>query len=117
MKINKSNFSFIWTEITIPFKDMNIFLWKNDIWKSSILEALDIFFNEWKGAISISREDLNKNTPDENIEITVFFSDFDDEIILESIPTSISWEYLLTWHHNVRIRHKIAPTAVVNCYR
>lgn len=94
-KIKLKNFRAYKGEIEIPFKDMNIILWKNDIWKSSILEALDIFFNDWKWCISISKEDLNKNSQDENIEITVYFSEFNDEIILESVPTSLSWEYLL----------------------
>lgn len=94
-RVKLKNFrSYKW-EIEIPLKDMNIILWKNDIWKSSILEALDIFFNDWKWCISLSKEDLSKQTLEEDIEITVYFSDFDDEIILETLPTSISWEYLL----------------------
>lgn len=103
-KIKLKNFrSYKW-EIEIPFKNMNIILWKNDIWKSTILEALDIFFNDWKWCVSISKEDLNKDTKDENIEITVCFSEFTDDIILESIPTSLSWEYLLNsdWFFEVK---------------
>ena len=94
-RIKLKNFrSYKW-EIEIPFKNMNIILWKNDIWKSTILEALDIFFNDSKWCVSISQEDLNKDSQDENIEITVCFSDFTDDIILESVPTSLSWEFLL----------------------
>ena len=35
-------------DVTINFDDLTAFVGKNDIGKSTILEALDIFFNESK---------------------------------------------------------------------
>ena len=57
MKIEKlilSNFRSFKDEIEIDFDDLNVFVGKNDIGKSTILEALDIFFNEGKGPIKIN---------------------------------------------------------------
>lgn len=97
-QIKLKNFrSYRW-EIVLPIDNMNIILWKNDIWKSTILEALDIFFNDWKWCVKISPDDVNlaaRNEPNENcVEITCIFDGFDDEIVLETITTSIASEYL-----------------------
>lgn len=42
------NFRSYKNEMEIDFEDMTIFLGKNDAGKSTILEALDIFFNDSK---------------------------------------------------------------------
>ena len=63
MKIEKlilSNFRSYAEEIYIDFNDLNVFVGKNDIGKSTILEALDIFFNEGKGIMRIDKDDVNK---------------------------------------------------------
>lgn len=51
--IKLKNFRSYKEEIKIDFCDLTAFVGKNDIGKSSILEALDIFFNEGKGAVKI----------------------------------------------------------------
>lgn len=112
MKISKvtlKNFRGYKDEISFIVKDMNIILWKNDIWKSTILEALDIFFNEKNACIPISIQDINiswKLEWNSIVEIGVCFKDFDDEIILETIPTSLSWEYLLNADWELEIKKK-----------
>ena len=47
-------------ETKILMSDFVAIVGKNDIGKSTILEALDIFFNDGKGTISIDRHDVNK---------------------------------------------------------
>lgn len=98
MKIHSvklKNFRSYADEFEISFDDMSIILWKNDIWKSTILEALDIFFNDWDGCVKIDIDDINKQTWSD-IEISVTFRDFEDEILIdESITTKLSEEYLL----------------------
>ena len=77
MKIEKvkiKNFRSYKDEVIIDLKDMNIFLWKNDIWKSTILEAIDIFFNDKKACNPISFDDINKESLIDNIEISICFS-------------------------------------------
>lgn len=94
-KIKIKNFRSYKNEIIIPFKDLNVFLWKNDIGKSTILEALDIFFNDKKACSPISVEDINIDWGSTDVEITVIFSDFWNDIILDTVPTNISNEYIL----------------------
>ena len=82
MKIEKlilSNFRSYKDEITISFDDLNVFVGRNDIGKSTILEALDIFFNEGKGIIKMDKDDINKQAKEEGnseIKIGVVFGRF-----------------------------------------
>ena len=46
--------------IQIEVKDLLVLVGKNDIGKSTLLEALDIFFNEGKGSVKLDKEDINK---------------------------------------------------------
>lgn len=84
---------------TVRFEDLIAFVGKNDIGKSSILEALDIFFNEGKGIIKIDKEDLNVNARtrgETEVSITICFSDLPDRIIIDATnETSLTDEYLL----------------------
>lgn len=57
MKIN--NFRGYNREINIKFDDLTVIVGKNDVGKSTILEALDIFFNDGKGTIKLDKNDVN----------------------------------------------------------
>lgn len=94
-KIKIKNFRSYKDEIIIPFKNLNIFLWKNDIGKSTILEALDIFFNDKKACCPISMDDINKFSWESEVEISICFSDFWQEIVIDTVSTQIQDEYLL----------------------
>jgi ABC-type cobalamin/Fe3+-siderophores transport system ATPase subunit len=54
------NFRAYKSETTFELNDLNVIVGKNDIGKSTVLEALDIFFNENKGIIKIDKDDVNK---------------------------------------------------------
>jgi len=102
MKINKikiSNFRSYKEEITVDFNDLNVFVGKNDIGKSTILEALDIFFNENKNIIKIDKDDINKQAKEEGnneIKISVIFEDVPSSLTIDSSnPTTLADEYLL----------------------
>jgi len=86
-------------EVSIDFNDLNVFVGKNDIGKSTILEALDIFFNEGKNVIKLDKDDINKKAKDEGneeIKISIVFTDLPSEITIDSAnPTKLSDEYLL----------------------
>ncbi|MEI7510092.1 MAG: AAA family ATPase, partial [Flavobacterium sp.] len=47
--IKIKNFRSYKDEVEIEFGDLTAFVGKNDIGKSTVLEALDIFFNDGKG--------------------------------------------------------------------
>jgi len=102
MKIERmilSNFRSYKDEISIEFDDLSVFIGKNDIGKSTILEALDIFFNESKGVIKIDKDDLNKKARDSGeteIKIGVVFGDLPDKLTIDTTnPTCLEDEYLL----------------------
>ena len=102
MKIDKvsiKNFRGFNEEITVSFGDLTAFVGKNDIGKSSILEALDIFFNDGKGAIKLDKDDINngcKQVGDNDVVISVAFTDLPSEVVLdETNTTTLQNEYLI----------------------
>jgi len=86
-------------EISVEFNNLNVFVGKNDIGKSTILEALDIFFNENKNVIKLDKDDINKKAKEEGneeVRISVVFTDLPSEITIDSAnPTKLADEYLL----------------------
>lgn len=86
-----------YTDITINFDEqMNIIVGRNDVGKSTILEALEIFFNNEQ--IKITKEDRNICcSNDEKIEISCCFSIAVNAITIidSTIPINMADEYLL----------------------
>lgn len=81
------NFRGYRTETIIPISKLTAFIGKNDAGKSSVLEALEIFFNN--SLVVCEREDLNINADNNQIEITCVFSEYPNEIIIDAAaPTS-----------------------------
>lgn len=93
------NFRSYYQETTVNFEDLTAFVGKNDMGKSSILEALDIFFNDSKGIIKLDKDDVNvgaRENQENEISIAVCFSELPERIIIDSTnETSLSNEYLL----------------------
>ena len=86
-------------ETKINFDDLTVLVGKNDIGKSTILEALDIFFNDGNGAVKIEKSDLNnqalKEGDNESI-ISICFSELPESIILDStVRTTLDRVYML----------------------
>lgn len=90
---------------TIIFDErMNVIIGKNDVGKSTILEALEIFFNSEQ----IKIDPLDKNihcNPEDKVEITCCFSLDDDAktIIDSSVPVRLDQEYLLNSNGELEI--------------
>lgn len=86
-------------ETTIDFENLTAFVGRNDIGKSSILEALDIFFNDGKGIIKLDKNDVNMDAcfhGDTDICIGVCFSDLPSRIVIDATcETTLEQEYLL----------------------
>lgn len=84
---------------TINFGNLIAIVGKNDIGKSTILEALDIYFNEGKGVVKLDKEDINKSAladGDNEIIISVVFEDLPTSIVIDSTnETTLINEYLL----------------------
>lgn len=93
-EVKIKNFRCYSEEITIPFHDMTTVIGQNDAGKSTVLEALEIFFNN--KTVKIDRDDLSNNSSDNDIEITCTFSDLPKELVIDSdYKTSLDKEYLL----------------------
>ncbi len=126
MKISNISFenfrSFRKSEVNIT--DINVFLGKNDQGKSSILEALDVFFYDGKGSIKATKDDLNKDAVREGINefaIGVQFEGFPDPIIIdETNETSLKEEYLLNKDGKLeiwkRFRNGNLSSTQIKCY-
>ena len=74
-------------EINIAFDDLTVFVGKNDIGKSTILEALDIFFNEGKGVVKIDKNDVNileAQTGNQDTIISVCFDELPERIVIDA---------------------------------
>lgn len=105
--------------IEIKFDDLTVFVGKNDIGKSTILEALDIFFNDGKGTVKMEKNDVNVlEAQNENLEtvISICFSELPDKIIIDSsVETTLQNEYLLNSEGNLEVvkRYKNGGTAKV----
>lgn len=119
MKIEKiilANFRSYKDEIEIDFNNinLNVFVGRNDIGKSTILEALDIFFNENKGIIKIDKDDVNKQAKaegDTNIKIGVVFGDLPPILTIDATnPTKLDEEYLLNRDGKLEVI-KVFPNA------
>lgn len=88
------------TPVRVEIENLCVLVGKNDKGKSTLLEALDIFFNDGKGCVKLDKEDINKNclaNEEDCIEIEVEFSDLPSKIVIDSAnETTLQDEYLVT---------------------
>lgn len=95
ISIRIENFRAYKEPVTVEIGDFTAFVGKNDIGKSMILEALDIFFNEGKGITKLDKSDISIQSDSNEICITACFSELPDEIILDATnSTTLTTEYL-----------------------
>jgi len=113
MKIKKiilENFRCYKERTVIDIDDLTVFIGKNDVGKSTILDALDIFFNEGKGSVKIEKDDLNRQAErdgETNILIGVVFSDLPGSIIIDSrVTVTLEDEYLLNEETLMSVSHR-----------
>lgn len=99
VKFKIKNFRGYQQETIIDFENLTAFVGKNDVGKSTILEALDIFFNSGNGVVKLEKDDINKACLAAEDNETVFsacFEDWPEELTIDSThPTSLSEEHLL----------------------
>lgn len=104
------NFRGYRNETVVDFDNLAAFVGKNDVGKSTILEALDIFFNDGKGAVKIDKTDVNiyaAREDDQETIISVAFSELPAEIIIDStVETSLASEYMLNAEGDLEIIKK-----------
>ena len=83
-------------DITVQFSEsFNVIIGRNDIGKSTILEALEIFFNN--EVVQIQNDDLKKGSVEQKMAISLSFEiDSNKKYLIDTnIETSLVEEYLL----------------------
>lgn len=92
--------------VEIDFNDLTVFIGKNDAGKSTILEALEIFFNN--SLVKIEKDDLNVDAiadGENKIEITCIFNELPSELIIDAAnPTTLEAEHLLNVSTDLEIK-------------
>lgn len=108
--VKVENFRAYKSETKFELNDLNVIVGKNDIGKSTVLEALDIFFNENKGIIKIDKDDVNKKCKEEGnteIKISVVFEELPETLTIDATnPTTLESEYLLKSDNTLEIVKK-----------
>ncbi|MCI4668193.1 MAG: ATP-binding protein [Bacteroidia bacterium] len=87
-------------ETIFVIDDLTCIIGKNDIGKSTIIEALDAFFND-----KIDSGDLSVDSIGSDIEISCFFEEIPNQVILDTaVPTSPEAEGILNLAGQLEIR-------------
>ena len=106
------NFRCYREEISISFDDLTAIIARNDIGKSTILEALDAFFNADKLESGDRSTGLSNS---ESVEIRCIFKDIPDEIIIDTDNLiSPAHEYLVNQDGHLELC-KIYKGATLKC--
>jgi predicted ATPase len=101
--VSIKNFRCYRDEVTVRLDGMTTFVGKNDIGKSSVLEALEIFFNN--ETVKIEQGDANIYSGDTRVSITCEFSDLPATLSLDAgAETTLADEYLLTSTGTLKIQ-------------
>ncbi|MDR1848218.1 MAG: ATP-binding protein [Bacteroidales bacterium] len=120
VKLKIKNFRGYKEEIVINFCNLTAFVGKNDIGKSTVLEALDIFFNEGKGVVKLDKDDINKQALTENnneIVISACFEELPTSIVIDSTnKTTLKSEYLLNSNNQLEIIKKYPNAGKENVF-
>lgn len=97
--VSISNFRSYSKEVKIDFQDLTAIVGKNDIGKSTILEALYVFFHNGKELIKLDKDDINiseRSNGNQDIRISVVFDSLPQKVVIdESNKTTLKDEYLL----------------------
>lgn len=112
-RITLKNFRGYSRQVDIPINQITALIGRNDIGKSTILDALDTFFNQSKMDVS----DRNIRCEDEKVIISCVFSDYPSQIVLdEAVQTSLESEYLLNRDGLLEIRKEYAINGKESVY-
>lgn len=102
-ELRVTNFRCYKNEISIKFEDLTALIGRNDAGKSTLMEALDIFFN----GTAPDKNDASKGGATTDIRLVCVFDDLPAEIVLDdAVPTTLAAEYLLNAQGDLEI-HKV----------
>lgn len=115
MRIEKlilENFRGYRTKTEIDFSSFNVIVGRNDIGKSTVLEAIDIFINDKSAISKYGKADINMSGVNE-CKISLVFSDLPNKLIVDStVETSLENELLLNENNLLVIQKTYGATGV-----
>ncbi|MCE3224037.1 MAG: hypothetical protein K0S58_2217 [Nitrospira sp.] len=86
------NFRCYKEEIAFAFNDMTAFVGRNDVGKSTVMDALDIFLNDG----TPDKNDATKNGDGKDLTIICEFTNLPSQAVIDdNVPTTFQAEYLL----------------------
>ena len=107
-------------EVIIDFANLTAFVGKNDVGKSTVLDALEIFFNDNKGIVKLEKGDVNKEASlsgDMETILTVCFEEFPEKIIIDATyETTLQSQYLLNSSGQLEIVKKYTNAGVAKVF-
>lgn len=93
IRVTLENFRSYKEEASIDVDDITTIIGKNDVGKSTILESLEIFFNN--DIVKIAPDDANIDSDNKKVSIICDFTELPDKLILDSgAETNLAGEYL-----------------------
>lgn len=93
VKLKLINFRCYKEEFIVDLDDLTVFVGKNDSGKSSLFDALDIFF---EGKAAPDKDDACVHTDDATVRIACVFDDAPSELVIDAQhPTNLATEHLL----------------------
>jgi len=93
-QLKMTNFRCYKGEITVELDDLVVFVGKNDSGKSSLFDALNIFF---EGKAAPDADDACVHSEDGNVRIACVFDDVPSELVIDAQhPTDLVAEHLLS---------------------
>lgn len=97
------NFRAFQGPIQVTFDNLTGLVGRNDVGKSSILEALDVFFEG--GVCDLDGDDLCKGAETDEVGITCLFDDLPDSLVVDTATTtSLAEEQLLNAEGRLEIK-------------
>ena len=103
VRVRLRNFRCYKEETAFDIDDLTLVIGRNDVGKSTVLEALGIFFDE----VKIESDDASVGGDPSDVSIICEFSGLQSKIVIDSkYPTSFADEYLLNEHGHFEL-HKI----------
>lgn len=100
IKLKVKNFRCYKTETIFIIDELTAIIGKNDIGKSTLLEALDGFFND-----KVDQSDLSTNADGNSVEITCYFENIPEQIVLDTaVPTSALDEGVLNSENQLEVK-------------
>lgn len=94
------NFRCYREEIAFDFDDLTALIGRNDSGKSSVMEALDVFFND----APLDKNDATKDGDSKDLTLICEFTDLPSHAIIdEDVPTSFAAEHLLNANGRLEI--------------